>query len=146
MIVNFYCDAIGPLITAMIRAEGGTSAFIHAVACSFPETDTINLALARTAKTIRNRIIAYNEFQVGPLYETIRAKGKDPWTGEDDPRRLRFTDQFIAFLGARWAPIGALNDPTSLNLNWVPNVTRIYRELLQEMPDGRERGAGTLPA
>ena len=33
---------------------------------------------------------------------------------------------FIAFLGARYAPIGALNDPQGLNRNWLKNVTRFY--------------------
>lgn len=35
------------------------------------------------------------------------------WNGEGD---------FIEFLGSRYAPIGATNDPTNLNRNWVKNV------------------------
>ena len=31
--------------------------------------------------------------------------------------------KFIVFLGNRWAPIGAANDPTGLNKNWITNVT-----------------------
>lgn len=33
---------------------------------------------------------------------------------------------FIAFLGSRYCPVGAENDPTGLNVNWVRNVTRLY--------------------
>jgi hypothetical protein len=34
--------------------------------------------------------------------------------------------EFIAFLGSRYCPIGAANDPKGLNKNWVKNVRRIY--------------------
>lgn len=33
---------------------------------------------------------------------------------------------FIAFLGRRWAPIGAENDPQGLNRYWVDNVRYFY--------------------
>lgn len=35
---------------------------------------------------------------------------------------------FIAFLGARYAPIGAENDPKNLNRNWVKNVRYYLRK------------------
>lgn len=35
---------------------------------------------------------------------------------------------FVSFLGQRYAPIGASNDPNGLNRNWVPNVSHYYRE------------------
>lgn len=35
------------------------------------------------------------------------------WNGNGD---------FIAFLGNRYCPVGAANDPTSLNRNWIHNV------------------------
>lgn len=31
-------------------------------------------------------------------------------------------DDFVEFFGTRWAPVGAKNDPTGLNRNWVKNV------------------------
>lgn len=34
---------------------------------------------------------------------------------------------FIAFLGSRYCPVGASNDPTGLNVNWVKNVKALYR-------------------
>jgi hypothetical protein len=36
------------------------------------------------------------------------------------------TQDFIAFFGARWAPLDAANDPKGLNVNWVPNATMTY--------------------
>ncbi|MCE5184999.1 MAG: hypothetical protein LLF76_02615 [Planctomycetaceae bacterium] len=33
-------------------------------------------------------------------------------------------DSFIEFLGKRYAPVGANNDPKGLNRHWVKNVTR----------------------
>lgn len=35
-------------------------------------------------------------------------------------------DGFIAFLGSRYAPVGADNDPDNLNSNWVKNVSYFY--------------------
>jgi len=32
---------------------------------------------------------------------------------------------FIEFLGSRYCPIGAENDPTGLNKNWVSNIKRL---------------------
>jgi hypothetical protein len=37
---------------------------------------------------------------------------------------------FIQFMGNRWAPIGASNDPNNLNKNWVPNVKSILQRQL----------------
>ena len=40
-----------------------------------------------------------------------------------------FTDyEFIVFLGGRYCPIGASNDPTNLNKNWIPNVWKFYQQ------------------
>ena len=36
-------------------------------------------------------------------------------------------DDFITFLGRTYCPVGAKNDPTGLNKNWVKNVTKLYR-------------------
>lgn len=43
---------------------------------------------------------------------TINHAKKD-WNGQGD---------FIVFLGNRYCPIGAKNDPTGLNKNWIKNV------------------------
>lgn len=37
---------------------------------------------------------------------------------------------FIAYLGAKYAPLGAGNDPRGLNRAWVSNVTRLYNQAL----------------
>ena len=42
------------------------------------------------------------------------------WNGKDD---------FIVFLGSRYCPISAKNDPTGLNKNWVKNVRWWYANL-----------------
>lgn len=43
---------------------------------------------------------------------TIKHAKKD-WNGQGD---------FIVFLGNRYCPVGAKNDPTGLNKNWIKNV------------------------
>jgi len=35
---------------------------------------------------------------------------------------------YIKFLGSRYAPVGADNDPSNLNQNWVRNVTFYYNK------------------
>lgn len=35
----------------------------------------------------------------------------------------------IEKIGAKYCPVGASNDPTGLNKNWIPGVTKIYNSL-----------------
>jgi hypothetical protein len=44
------------------------------------------------------------------------AHARRDWNGQGD---------FLSFLAARYAPIGASNDPQGLNRHWLSNVTRI---------------------
>ncbi len=37
-------------------------------------------------------------------------------------------NDFITFLGSRYAPVGADNDPHNLNANWVRNVKFFYNQ------------------
>lgn len=89
------------LIQAIVDAEGGEQAIIRAVQCSLPEVATLSKALEVTCRTITHALSDFAKVRPG----------------------------FIEFLGARWAPQGAANDPTNLNANWVRNVQAIYREL-----------------
>jgi len=47
------------------------------------------------------------------------AHARRDWNGKGD---------FITFLGSRYCPVGAANDPRGLNKNWVRNVTKILKE------------------
>lgn len=49
---------------------------------------------------------------------TIRHALRD-WNGKGE---------FISFLGARYCPIGASNDPKGLNKNWIFNVRYFYNK------------------
>jgi hypothetical protein len=126
----FYLDPFRGLILAMVRAEGGQAAMVKAVQCSRPDVTTFSAALAIACKTIRNRVIDYQERGIGPLFVLVHHTRSDPWTMEAAPRRLAVSETFIRFLAARWAPIGVANDPTNLNSNWAGNVIAIYREIL----------------
>ena len=52
----------------------------------------------------------------GACINTIKSNLKK-WDGNGD---------FIVFLGKTYCPVGAANDPTGLNKNWVKNVTYFY--------------------
>ena len=96
------------LIDAMVIAEGGPSAFVRAVRCSIPTCTDYQDAREIASNTIFHALWDYTTKQ-------------DPDGG---------LSSFVRFLGSRWAPIGASNDPTHLNENWVPNVlTALYRSV-----------------
>lgn len=59
--------------------------------------------------------------QAGWCAATVQ-KNYDRW------QNAKTNTSFIHFLGSRYAPIGADNDPTGLNRNWVPNVNHYFRE------------------
>ena len=93
------------LIDAMVVAEGGDAAMVRAVQISVPTCGTIAEARVIAANTIAHALWDYVRLNHQP------GMGIEP----------SFED-FVAFLGSRWAPVGAENDPTNLNANWVPNV------------------------
>ena len=63
--------------------------------------------------------------QAGWCAATVQ-KNYDRWL-RTKPKECT-TQEFIVFLGARYCPIGAENDPTNLNKNWVGNVTHYYKK------------------
>ncbi|MBN1921596.1 MAG: glucosaminidase domain-containing protein [Anaerolineae bacterium] len=67
-----------------------------------------------------------NPFGLGPrnTYDTL-AEAIDHASRSID----RYGVSSIAEIGAKWAPVGASNDPTGLNNNWVKNVTWWYGQL-----------------
>ena len=62
------------------------------------------------ARTVRNNMTRYQAATGMPAV--------------DEEGRV-FPD-FIAWLGNVYAPVGAENDPTALNENWIGGVMRIY--------------------
>jgi hypothetical protein len=103
---DFGIDA--QLLQAVVRAEGGGTAIIRAIQCSFPAVTTREAALRITARSC-----------VHAMCDWIRNGG--------DTRR----DSFVEFWASRWAPIGAKNDPAALNANWASNVERLWRSPLE---------------
>lgn len=88
------------LLQAVVVAEEN---IIKAVQCSFPEITTRAQALDILARSATHA-----------LCDFVRANGK---TQAD----------FVLFWAAKWAPIGAKNDPTLLNANWPRNVLTNWR-------------------
>jgi hypothetical protein len=84
------------LIQAVMQAEGN---ILKAVQYSIPSITTREQAIQVTCRSAAHA-----------LSDFVKA----------DPERLK---AFVAFWGARWAPVGVANDPQGLNANWVHNVT-----------------------
>lgn len=45
-----------------------------------------------------------------------------------DPTTRRYTEDFLRFLSARYAPVGAPNDPSGLNRHHAANLIALYRK------------------
>ena len=68
------------------------------------------------ANTVRNTLLRYAQ-QGG--------QAVDPVTG-------RYTEGFLRYLSARYAPVGAANDPLGLNRNHAANLIALYRRASSE--------------
>jgi len=87
----------------MVKAEGGERAFLVAVRISLPKTKDYKEARQVAANTIAHH-----------LWDWMMQNH-----GDEMGDHLH---AFVVYLGSFWAPVGAANDPTDLNRNWVPNV------------------------
>lgn len=85
------------LIQAVVQAEGD---IVKAVQCSYPEVTDRERALEITCRSAAHA-----------LSDWVKAHSRDA---------------FVAFWGARWAPVGAANDPHNLNTNWTRNVSKLW--------------------
>jgi hypothetical protein len=88
------------LIQAVVNAEGN---ILKAVQCSIPSVTTREQALEVTCRSAAHALSAY--------------------VAAND------AEGFVAFWGAKWAPIGAKNDPHDLNRNWSLNVLRLWKRV-----------------
>ena len=95
------------LVDAIVIAEGGPDAMVRAVQCSVPRCKDYQEARQIALHTIDHALTDWGNSQL----RSRRA-------------------EFIQFLGSRWAPVGVTNDPTNLNVNWVPNVLAAYAKLI----------------
>ena len=101
------------LLVALRRVEnGGPGREFGVLAVSAPGLE----AQARVAATTIQRSVARYERQGGEAVD--RATG-------------RYTEGFIRFLSARYAPIGAGNDPMGLNRFHAENLVALYRKTSQ---------------
>ena len=60
--------------------------------------------------------------QAGWCAATVQ-KNYDRWT------KAGSKGDFITFLGNRYCPVGAENDPTGLNKHWIKNVRKLFLSL-----------------
>lgn len=89
------------LIQAVVRAEGD---ILKAVKCSVPSCKDREEAIEITC---RSALHAMSDYMI----------------------RLD-ADGYVEYWGAIWAPAKAKNDPTNLNVHWVPNVKRLWRQAI----------------
>src|ERR1700722_11033942 len=76
--------------------------------------------LDECASTVAHRLESY---PANPLQRCYSAKGYG---------RIRYTPSWISYFSSIWCPIGATNDPTHLNKNWLQNALTVYANFIQE--------------
>ena len=86
------------LVQAVVNAEGN---IVRAVQCSIPSVTTREQALDVLCRSC-----------IHALRDFVHTSGLDK--------------AFVGFWGARWAPIGAENDPKGLNKNWPGHVVKLW--------------------
>ena len=100
---------LAPIVAAIRHAENGSAGREYGVLGAGVRRD-----MKRKGDTYRP--------QAGWCAATVQ-KTWDRWVKAGKP------GDFITFLGKRYCPVGADNDPNGLNKHWVNNVTRITKEL-----------------
>ena len=95
-VVAHYFGLDPALLQAVVNAEGN---IVRAVQCTFPDVTDRREALQVTARSA-----------VHALCDYVKRGGH--------PSQEAFVDMWAQ----RWAPVGAKNDPKSLNVNWPKNV------------------------
>lgn len=95
-----YFGVDAALIQAVERAEGD---LLKAVRCSIPNAKDRSEAIRITCRSALHALYDFH----------FKAGGGTP-------------EQFVTYWGARWAPVGAKNDPKGLNANWAKNVKALW--------------------
>jgi hypothetical protein len=106
------------LLAAIWRAENGGPGREFGV-LSVP-APTLEAQARVAANTVRNTLVRYAQHGGQAL---------DPLTG-------RYTEGFLRFLSARYAPLGVANDPLGLNRNHAANLIALYRRASGEETQG----------
>lgn len=98
------------LLTALRRTEnGGAGREFGVISVAAP---TLETQARIAANTVKNNLARYQR-QGGTAL--------DPVTG-------RYTEGFLRYLSARYAPVGAANDPAGLNRHHASNLISLYRK------------------
>ena len=100
---------LAPIVAAIRFAENGAAGREYGILGAGVKRD-----MKRKGDTYRP--------QAGWSAATVQ-KNYDRWVKAGKP------GEFIAFLGKRYCPVGADNDPNGLNKHWINNVTRLTKEL-----------------
>lgn len=81
--------------------------------------DTYAEQLASCAATVVHRLETYPANPLQRCYSPNHS-------------RVRYTPSFISYFASVYCPIGADNDPTNLNKNWLKNALKAYDKFVAE--------------
>ena len=106
-------EELAPIVAAIRHAENGPSKPLH-----------------KEYGILHERAYGSYRSQAGWCAATVQ-KTYDRWIKHDKKIDGKGEEvDFITYLGDRYAPTDAENDPNGLNKNWVPNVSYFHRKIL----------------
>lgn len=114
-----------PLIHRMADRHGVDREFLVAlrkIENGGPGREFGVLSVPAPTFTDQARVAAQSVRRSVERYEATGRSAVDPATG-------RYTENFIRFFSARYAPVGAGNDPANLNAHHARNLVRRYAQL-----------------
>lgn len=106
-------------LVALRKTEGGGPGNEFGV-LSVGSADTFDEELDVASRSLRNH--------VGRYERAAQARAYDPLTG-------LYTEAFLRHFSARYAPIGAENDPRGLNAHHADNLVALAREVASQLAE-----------
>jgi len=113
------------LLLAIREAEKGRKGFEFGI-ISAKNTD-LETQCRYACETIINNVKRFYQYLQEGERSALSERREDELCSRSAGFPLQCND-FITFLGSRYAPVGADNDPHNLNSHWVSNVKFFYNQ------------------
>lgn len=120
---------MGRIASAMLVVLGMLLAFmmILMASCGVVHAKDIDInRLARAIYKAEGGSKTRHPYGILKKYKTTTPRKACINTIKSNLKRWNGKGDFIVFLGKTYCPVGAKNDPSGLNRNWIKNVTYFY--------------------
>lgn len=111
-----------PLIRVAAIAKGVDPAFLMAIRQTENGGSGIEFGVEPPGQYDYNGQLS---MAVATVAHRLQSYPGNPLTRNSN-NQVVYNDKFIAYFASIWAPVGASNDPNSLNANWHTNCAKFY--------------------